>query len=595
MERADGERIPPAAFGAIDAVDAARLLLLGGDIVAIKGLGGIQLACDATNERAVARLRRKKGREAKPFAMMARDLDIIRGYCEPSPLDETALRSPAAPIVIMDATRAPASSVAPGLATLGFMLPNTPLHHLLLRDLDRPIVLTSGNLSDEPQCIGNGEARGRLAPIADYFLLHDRPIASRVDNSVLRSMAGAPRVLRRARGYAPAPLRLPPGFDTAPPLLAMGGELKSTFCLLRRGEAILSHHIGELENADALADYSRAIEQYLALFAHAPRLIAADLHPEYLSTKLGTERAERDALPLARVQHHHAHIAACLAENAVPRDAPPVLGIALDGLGFGPDGTIWGGEFLLADYRAYRRVGRLAPVAMPGGAQAIREPWRNAYAHIAASLGWVNFTETFPGTSLAKYLQTKPLAALDSMIARGVNAPMASSCGRLFDAVAATLGLSRERVQYEGQAAIALETAVDPEVLHSEPEALAYSFAVTRVCASSPAQLEPGPMWHALLADISAGVPIGTIAARFHKGFAIGLAATVRSLRETDNEVGQTTRIALSGGVFQNRVLLEQLVDRLAAQNLEVLTHRDVPANDGGLALGQAVIAAATA
>ena len=592
LESAEGECLGPGTLGAGDAIDAVRILLLRGDIIAVKGLGGIQLACDATNEASVARLRRRKGREAKPFALMARDTDMIRGYCRLSPEDEAALRSPAAPIVILDAVRSPAAAVAPGVTTLGFMLPSTPLHHLLLQGIDRPIVLTSGNLSDEPQCIGNDEARTRLAGIADHFLLHDRPIARRVDDSVLRSMAGGPRLLRRARGYAPAPLPLPPGFVAMPPLLALGGELKAAFCLLRGDEAILSHHMGDLENAATFADYARSIEQYLALFAHAPRRVAVDLHPEYLSTKLGIARAER-GLPISTVQHHHAHVAACMAENAVPRDAPPVLGIALDGLGFGPDGTIWGGEFLLADYRAYRRLARLAPVAMPGGTQAIREPWRNTYAHIAAAMGWQHFAATWVGTRLADFLATKPLAALASMIERRVNAPLASSCGRLFDAVAAAIGLCPDRAQYEGQAAIALESAVDTEALRDAAEDRAYCFVLTRP-AEGPAQLEAGPMWHALLADLAAGTPTGTIAARFHKGLAVAIAGTIARMRECDGGAARATSVALSGGVFQNRVLLEQVTDRLARQGLDVLAHRVVPANDGGLALGQAIVAAAT-
>ena len=561
-----------------DGVAAARTLLLAGRIVAVKALGGFHLACDATDAAAVGRLRRAKRRDAKPFALMTADLDIIARYAVLTTEDAAALRGPAAPIVVMDARASDAlPGIAPGLTTLGFMLPSTPLHHLLLRNVDRPLVMTSGNLSDEPQCIDNAEALTRLADVADHFLLHDRDIARRVDDSVVRVMGGAPRVLRRARGYAPAPLKLPPGFAAAPPILAMGGELKNSFALLRDGEIVLSHHMGDLENAPIFADYRRSIEQYRRLFAHTPRAVAVDRHPDYLSTKLGIELAARDALPVIEVQHHHAHLAACMAENGVALDAPPVLGIVLDGLGWGDDDTIWGGEFLLGDYRTFRRLAHLKPVAMPGGAQAIREPWRNTYAHIAAAIGWKRFIAEYGRTELAAYLADKPIATLETMIARGVNAPLASSAGRLFDAVAAAAGLCRDRARYEGEAAMMLEAAAGGTIANDDA---AYDFA------GAGGVLDPAPLWPALLADLAATTPVGVIAARFHTGLAIAIARMVEAL-------GVRGRVALSGGVFQNRLLLEQVIGRLAALGREILTHRAVPANDGGLAFGQAAIAAA--
>ena len=577
--------------GGTDVLETTCTLLLQGGIVAIKGLGGFQLACDATNERAVARLRRGKRRERKPFALMARDLGVVRRYCLVTPQEEALLHSPAAPVVIMPAAAGGnrvAPGVAPGIVTLGFMLPNTPLHHLILRGVDRPVVLTSGNLSDEPQCVSNAEAMRRLGGIADHVLLHDRDIAWRIDDSVVRVMAGAPRLLRRARGHAPAPLPLPDGFAHAPPVLAMGGELKTTFCLLREGQAILSHHMGDLEDALTLADYTRSIGRYCALFEHAPRTVAVDRHPEYVSTKLGQERAAMAGLALVEVQHHHAHVAACMAENGVPLDAGPVLGIALDGIGFGLDGTLWGGEFLLADYRGFQRLATLKPVAMPGGARAVHEPWRNTYAHLASGIGWDRFAELHAGTELHDFLAAKPRALLDGMIGRRVNSPLASSCGRLFDAVAAAVGLCRDQAQYEGQAAVEFEALVDPGALQDEDERLAYPFAIGRLPASSIRCLEPLPMWQALLADLVRDETVPVIAARFHKGLAIALARMVGVLRaEAD-----VTTVALSGGVFQNKVLLEQVIERLERQGLRVLAHRKVPANDGGLALGQAVIAA---
>jgi hydrogenase maturation protein HypF len=556
------------------AIATARTHLLAGSIVAVKALGGFHLACDATNADAVARLRRAKRRDAKPFALMARDIHIVRRFVNLTPEAATALQSPAAPIVVMDAlVRDALPGVAPDLATLGFMLPGTPLHHLLLREIDRPLVMTSGNLSDEPQCIGNDEALHRLHDVADLFLLHDRPIARRVDDSIERVMGGSARVMRRARGFAPAPLLSPESFGVAPPVLALGGELKNTICLLRGGQAVLSHHIGDLEDAATFADYRRTIDEYRELFAFTPQAVAVDRHPDYLSTKLG----ENMGLPVVRVQHHHAHLAACLAENGVALETKPVLGVILDGLGWGDDGTIWGGEFLLGDYRGFRRLARFRPIAMPGGAQAVREPWRNAYAHILAAVGWPAFMAAHGRTGLARFLSAKPLSLLTGMIDRGVNAPLASSCGRLFDAVAAALGLCCDHVKYEGQAAMLLEALA----AHDEPA----GYTLDIVAADGLLQLDPAPLWRALLDDL-ATTDAAVIAGRFHAGLADAIAAMVDAL-------GLDCPVALSGGVFQNRALFEGVLRRLEARGRRVLTHRAVPANDGGLALGQAAIAAA--
>jgi hydrogenase maturation protein HypF len=580
------------AHGAITALDEAAALLMRGEILAIKGLGGFQLACDATDPRAVARLRERKRRPRKPFALMVRDLDIARAYCDISEPDAALLSGTAAPIVLVPSRvdGRVAEAVAPGMGTLGVMLPNTPLHHLILRRVDRPIVLTSGNRSDEPQCIDNAEARTTLGGIADYFLMHDRDIARRVDDSLVRVMSGKPRIMRRARGYAPAPLPLPEGFGRAPPILAMGGELKAAFCLLRNGQAILSHHMGDLENAKTFADYARSIDGYQHLFQHAPAIIAVDRHPDYLSAKLGRELAARHRVDVVEVQHHHAHIAACLAENGVALDAAPVIGVALDGLGYGEDGTLWGGEFLLADYRDCKRLATFKPVAMPGAAQAIREPWRNTYAHLMAAIGWARFATDYAGTPLHRFLREKPRAVLDGMIARGVNSPLASSCGRLFDAAAAAVGICRERVEYEGQAAAEFEALANADALGHEDESRAYPFAIALLKSTNLPYVELLPMWRALLGDL-AGTPVPVIAARFHNGLAMVISRMVDRLRRQES----VAAVALSGGVLQNRVLLELLIGRLEALGLRVLTHSQVPANDGGLALGQGVIAAARA
>ncbi len=595
LVRLDGRAIDASS----DCVDHAARLIAAGEIVAIKGLGGYQLACAATRADVVARLRRLKRRDAKPFALMARDLDVIRRYCRLGAEEACLLGGPAAPIVLLEAAgqeRLP-DAVAPGLRTLGFMLPTTPLHLLILRGMDAPLVMTSGNLSDEPQATADGEAKERLSGIARYALVHDREIANRVDDSVVRVMAGRPRVLRRARGFAPAPIRLPQGFAAAPSLLAFGAELKATFCLLQDGAAILSQHQGDLEDAGTSDDYRRNLRLYAALFDHRPAALAADCHPEYLSSKLARARAEAEAIPLIEVQHHHAHLAACLAENSYPLDGPPVLGIVLDGLGWGADGRLWGGEFLLADYRGYERLGCFKPVAMPGGAAAVREPWRNLYAHLMAGMGWTAFAARFSALALHEDLARRPRAVLDTMTRTGINAPLASSCGRLFDAVAAALGLCPERQAYEGQAASMLEAIVDDATLRHESDALAYRLDIATLRAATPAAatpplIDPAPMWNALLGDLARNTPAPVIAARFHKGLALAIAAMAARLRGGEGGP-RFAAIALSGGCFQNRVLLEETLRRLLGEGFSVLAHGEIPANDGGIALGQAAVAAA--
>jgi hydrogenase maturation protein HypF len=598
LECNDGSQFVHDADYALDDIDCAATLLVCGQIIAIKGLGGFQLACDATDPAAVTRLRERKRRARKPLAMMVRDLDVARSFCGITDQEAAVLCSAASPIVIAaprdDGNRLVAHNVALGVGTYGVMLPNTPLHHLLLQRVDRPIVLTSGNLSDEPQCIDNDEAHRTLGGIADYFLLHDRDIARRVDDSIVRVIGGKPRIIRRARGYAPAPLKLSDGFADVPPVLAMGGELKSAFCMLRDGQAIVSHHMGDLEDAKTFDDYTRSIDEYQELFEHAPAIIAVDCHPEYLSSKLGRDLAGRQLSDVAEVQHHHAHIAACLAENGIALDAGPVIGVTLDGLGYGLDGTLWGGEFLLADYRHCRRLATFKPVAMPGGAQAIREPWRNTYAHLMADMGWARFATNYAETPLYQFLQAKPRAVLDRMIARGINSPLASSCGRLFDAAAAAVGICRERADYEGQAAVEFEAMVDAHAL-ADDERCVYPFAISLLPSSNLPYVEPRPMWQALLDDLLKDTPVSVIAARFHKGLASVIARMTDKLRQRHPDKEPISTVALSGGVLQNRVLLEQLIARLEAMGLRVLTHALVPANDGGLALGQAVIAAARA
>jgi hydrogenase maturation protein HypF len=589
LARIDGESFERTATR--DALAEACRLLIDGKIVAIKALGGYQLACDATSAEAVTRLRRLKRRDAKPFALMAENLATIRVYCEVSADEARLLSSPSAPIVLLRRTssRRLPDEIAPGLDALGFMLPTTPLHLLLLRGVEGPLVMTSGNLSDEPQVIDDAEAPTRLGSIAPYALTHDREIANRVDDSVMKLMDGAPRLLRRARGFAPAPIALPPEFKEAPPMLAFGGQLKATFCLFRNGEAILSQHQGDLENAATFDDYRKNLALFARLFEHTPKALVADRHPEYASTKLARTYAE-GSLPLIEAQHHHAHVAACLAENLYPLRAPPVLGVVLDGLGLGDDGEIWGGEFLLADYRRYRRLGALKPMPMLGGEQAARQPWRNLYAHLVGSVGWAGFARDYRALEVYAYLDAKPRATLDAMMRRGVNAPPASSCGRLFDAFAALLGLCRERQAYEGQAGALVEAVVDEDTLRRDDGG--YPFQLSTSIEPTPAYIDPAPMWCAALSDLRTGVLPRIMAARFHAGLAEAVAAMALRLARRDGGRRFDT-VALSGGCFQNRILFEEVARRLRAAGFATLSHTQVPANDGGLSLGQVAIGAA--
>lgn len=576
LETNDGEVLTTAG-----AIKQAAEHIRSGNIVAIKGIGGIHLACGATNEPAVARLRERKHRYQKPLALMAQSIKHIEAYVAVNAEERKALQSTAAPVVVLNQKEdgeSVAASVAPGQQSLGFMLPYSPLHHLLMAELDVPIVLTSGNRSDEPQCRTNEDARERLRDIADVLLLHDRDIANRIDDSVVRYMDGAMAVLRRARGMAPAPIKLPTGFEHAPDLLAMGGELKNTFCLVQDGQAIVSQHMGDLEDARTFGDYLANLDLYQQLFQHEPRLIAIDRHPEYLSSKEGISLATARELPLIEVQHHHAHIAACMADNGIPLDSPPLLGIALDGLGYGENDEIWGGEFLLADYCQFERVGQLEAHPMLGNAQAMREPWRNTYAQLSQLFDWNELRAEFGQLPLFQELLQRPLVTFDAMMKHGRNAPKASSAGRLFDAVAAAMGICRSSVSYEGQAAMEMEACIV-----STDRGLGYDFSIQDHVISAR------PMWRQLLEDLCHQQDTATMAARFHVGLAQAVVRNAVSLCKHHS----FDTVALSGGVFQNRTLLTLCRQSLEAEGFRVLTHRQVPANDGGLALGQAVIAAA--
>ncbi|MDN3355748.1 carbamoyltransferase HypF [Actinomadura sp. DC4] len=539
-------------------IEAARALLESGRILAVKGLGGYHLAATAADEDAVAALRSRKHREDKPFAVLAPDLPTARGLGAVNTGEEALLTSRARPIVLLRRHQdAPlAAAVAPGNRSIGVLLPYSPLHHLLATG---PLVLTSGNVSDEPIAYRDEDAFARLRTIADAFLTHDRPIHVRTDDSVTRVFRGREMPVRRSRGHVPAPLPLPPG---GPPVLACGAEQKNTFCLAEDGRAFVSHHVGDLENYETLRAFGEGVEHFGRLFGITPKVIAHDLHPEYLSTKYALERD----LPLVGVQHHHAHIAACLAENAW---YDPVIGVAFDGTGYGTDGTLWGGEFLVADLIGFERAGHLRPVPLPGGATAIREPWRMAAAY---------------GVPAQTDVARRNAARWDDVVAvagRGLGSPPTSSAGRLFDAVAAVLGV-RDRVNYEGQAAVELEQRADPAERGAYP---------VRLDDGSPFTVAGADLVAAVVADLRAGEEVPVIAARFHNAVAGLVVAGAVRLRAT---TGLTT-VALSGGVFQNLLLLERAVTGLEAEGFGVLVHHRVPPNDGGISLGQAAIASAGA
>ncbi|MEW5998595.1 MAG: carbamoyltransferase HypF [Pseudomonadota bacterium] len=566
-----------------DPIAAAAQALRAGKIVAVKGIGGYHLACLADNEAVVGELRRRKSRDAKPFAVMMPSLDMTERFCLVDPAARSLLASTAAPIVVLP-LRGDAGlpgSLAPGLDTLGVMLPYTPLHHLLLAAVKAPMVMTSGNCSDEPQVTDDAAAREHLAGLADGWLWHDREILHRLDDSVVAPVPGGrPMVLRRARGMAPAPLALHGKLASARPILAMGGDLKATFCILRGEEAIVSQHFGDLADATAFGDYRKMIALYRELYDFTPEIVAVDAHADYHSARVGRALAGECGAELVTVSHHHAHLAACLADNAVDPDEI-VLGVICDGLGMGADGTLWGGEVLRGYYARSERIGSLPAVALPGGNAAMKQPWRNLVAHLRAA-GGDGWNASYP--ELTAHLPDRAkVDTIEQAITRGINAPPCSSAGRLFDAVAAALGVYPDRIGYEGQAAMALEALARPAMA----DARIYPINLARDC-SGHAVLELAEFWSALAADLRAGVEHSVLAANFHATFAEAMVLLI-----TAAKVPSGTRVVLSGGVMQNALVVMRIANLLCEMGLQPLVHRAVPAGDGGLSLGQAANVAA--
>ena len=562
---ADGARMDVA-----EPIREAARLLQQGSVVAIKGLGGFHLACDAQNERAVAKLRERKRRVEKPFAIMVRRVQDASRFCVVDEFSKKLMSSFERPIVLLPRRPEVAfvPEVAPGNRFLGVFLPYTPLHHLLFQSGKfEALVMTSGNLSEEPIAIDNEEAVRRLSKIADAFLVHDREIVRRCDDSVVRVAVGQPQKLRRSRGFVPVPVQLEKEMQ---PVLAVGGELKNTVCVVRGSEAFLSQHVGDLEDLESHKFFEEAVQHLQRILETEPKVIAHDLHPDYFSAKWAQERT---GVELVGVQHHHAHVAACMAENHLDGK---VIGVALDGTGYGTDGAIWGGEVLVADYAGFERAGHFEYVPLPGGAAAIHEPWRMAVSYLAKHYG--KAVETLGLPFLAE-VDPRKLSVVLQMMEREINSPRTSSCGRLFDAVAALLGL-RGTVNFEAQAAIELEMA-------ARDSASEAAYPLDLELHGTTWQIGTKPLFDWLLKDIRQQASVADISRKFHNGLALVFVDTAERIRDRT----QLNRVCLSGGCFLNALLLETMITEMKERSFEVFFHTEVPAGDGGISLGQAVIA----
>ena len=538
-----------------EAMLKAAETIRAGKILALKGIGGFQLLVDARNDAAVVSLRERKHREEKPLAVMYPTIEAVREICEISESEDRLLRSAESPIVLLRRHSAISPSVAPGNPTLGVMLPYTPLHHLLMRELGFPVIATSGNLSDEPICIDEREAVSRLGGIADFFLVHDRPIVRHMDDSIVRVMGGREMVLRRARGFAPLPIQLK---QSAPTILGVGAHLKNAIALSVGTQVFVSQHIGDLETKEAYSAFCEVAQDLPRLYEAKPEVIACDLHPDYLSTKYAAQLPA----PSSEVQHHWAHIASCMAENELE---PPALGVAWDGTGYGTDGTIWGGEFLLANDESFTRVAHLRRFRLPGGDAAIKQPRRSCLGLLQEIFG----DGLWERAELLADFSKQELPLLRQMLEKKVNAPLTSSAGRLFDAVASLIGL-RQQASFEGQAAMEMEFAVQSGVVEAYPFSLGEGL---------PVVIDWEPAIRGILQDRQSGQSVGIVAAKFHNMLAEAIVEIARRIGEP--------KVVLSGGCFQNRYLTERTIDRLREENFRPYWHQRVPPNDGGIALGQ--------
>ncbi len=557
-----------------DIINTTSELLKKGKIIAIKGLGGFLLACDATNKDAVRLLRQRKRRLFKPFAIMVKDIDEAKKHCFISEKEKELLLSPHSPIVLMPwkEESSVCQEVAPNLKYLGVMLPYTPLHHLLLRESDLPLVMTSGNISEEPIAKDNDEALRRLSQLADYFLLHNRDIYARYDDSVTFVERNVPQIIRRARGYAPYPIKLP---FTAKPILACGAEVKNTFCLTKDKYAFLSQHIGDMENLETLTHFMNSIELYQKLFRIKPEIVAHDLHPEYLSTKYAQELAAKHShLKLVPIQHHHAHVVSCMIDNNL---SSPVIGVAFDGTGLGADGHIWGGEFLVVDYSHFKRWGHLQYLPLPGGTVAIQRPYRTAISYIVTLLGEEVLNSNLDFLNRIDKLEVELIL---KQIKAKLNSPLTSSMGRLFDAISALIGV-RDKIDYEGQAAIELEMIA----YDVKNDVKNYPYSIVNKNEANVILLDE--LFAAIIEDLKCGTPPAFVSSKFHNT----VVQMVTEMCQLINQEIGIKQVVLSGGVFQNRLLFRKIIASLETAGFTVFSHKQVPCNDGGISLGQAVIA----
>ena len=556
-----------------DTITTTSQLLREGKIIAIKGLGGFLLACDATNQAVIDRLRQRKKRPSKPLAIMVASIEEVKKYCYVSDEEEKLLTSPHSPIVLLRwKTMSEVSpAVAPNLKYLGVMLPYTPLHHLLLAETGLPLVMTSGNLSEEPIAKDNDEAIRRLKGITDYFLIHNRDIYARYDDSVTMVERGVTQLVRRDRGYAPYPTHLP---FKSQQILGCGAEEKNTFCLTRDNHAFVSQHIGDMENLETIEQFENTISLYQKLFRIEPTVIAHDLHLEYLTTKYAQELAFKSDIRLVPVQHHHAHIVSGMVDNGIKT---PVIGVAFDGTGFGTDGNIWGGEFLVVDYQRFTRMGHLEYLPLPGGAAAIKKPYRTTIGYLLSLLGE---TALKPDLPFLKQVDSVEINIIQKLIEKKINSPLTSSCGRLFDAVSALLSI-RGTIDYEAQAAIEMEMLAHDGVNETD----SYPFSIIEQDDLSVVKLQD--LFSAIIYDLQSNTTRATIAAKFHNT----IAQMIKRLCQVISNKTSITQVVLSGGVFQNRLLLRKAVSLLEDGGFTVFTHQQVPCNDGGISLGQAVIA----
>ncbi|NNJ71690.1 MAG: carbamoyltransferase HypF, partial [Enterobacterales bacterium] len=564
-----------------DAIAETAELIRNGKIVAIRGVGGYQLLCDARNNAVVTSLRQRKSRPAKAFALMVRDIAQLKTYADVSSTEEKVLSSPQAPIVLIKCSSSKfTKAIAPNLNRLGFVLPYSPLHILLMNELDFPVVFTSGNLSNNPQCTAVKEARGDLSEITDYYLHHNRDITNRVDDSVLTVFEDKPMAFRLGRGYAPISNRIDKVMTNTKAILACGSQVKNTFSLIDGERLITSQHIGDLTNQRINDDFETQLALQKQLFAIKPDYVAVDLHPDYQASIFGREYAKQHNIECYDVQHHHAHLAACLYDNGYPADADNVLGVVMDGTGYGPDETIWGGEFLYGSYAQFKRLGRISPVAMPGSAQAILQPWRMLYSYLQHH----QFKLSELPAQLQQVLKEKPLETIDKMLENNINSPLTSSCGRLFDAVAAALGICSDSISYEGQAAIELQQAAENYTSSCKPSGYHLNIKET----DGYLEIDTSVFWTEVIADININLTIEDISAKFHIGFAQVVTNLVVRLAE-DRCI---EHVALCGGVFQNQYLLSVCMTLLTNAGFKCLYHNNLPANDACISIGQACVVA---